>query len=820
MLGQAQLSSYATIDANAWYGTSMGHDTGTAAAFGLAETSCPHCGSIVLDARAAPFCCAGCQGAHDLLRAAGLDRYYALRDGPGRPVLRTRGLDHRWTEPLVAAIAGADPVARVDLDIQGVHCSACVWLIERLFARLVGHGSILVNPAVGRIQLVVGADFDLGAFVREVERFGYLLGPARKSEHRASTDIVWRMGVCIAVAMNSMIFAIAMYAGLTEGPVFVLFQRLNLTLSTVSLVVGGPVFFRSAWRGVRRGILHLDTPIALGILLAFAGSIATFVAGRASPSYVDTLNVFIALMLVGRWLRERVLERNRLEVLASDGADGLLTRKRSADVIATVPCTSIREDEILVISPGDLVPVDARLLGSEAASCSLDWIDGENRPRSFTPGSIIPAGAFLTGQRVVEVEAATDFEGSALVDLLRTPVRRDADGAMQTPWWQQVTRFYVAGVLVLATIGGVGWLVRTHDGVRSLEVVTAVLVVTCPCAFGLAMPLAYALAQARLRRKGLYVRSPGFLDRASAVRTVVFDKTGTLTAPTTGREDVEALRSLPEVRRSALVHLVQRSNHPKAAALRAAVEEAGLSVSALVPEPSVTEVAGSGIELTHAGETYRLGAAGWTAPVARADAADLVFAVDGRELSTFACAELLRPDAALEIAALRREGFDVWLLSGDDPGRVLDVARRCGLAADRGVGGASPLDKDGWLRGHDHGDVLMVGDGINDTLVVEHAFCSGTPAVDRPFMAARSDFYFVTAGLSPVRDALHAAKALASVRTMNLSIAVCYNAVAVGLAYAGLMSPLLCAVLMPMSSLTTLGATRVALSPASCLWKS
>jgi Cu2+-exporting ATPase len=798
----------------------MGHDTVTAAIPAPSPTGCLHCGSLLVDLRAAPFCCLGCQGAYEFLREARLDRYYALRDGPGRPVLRTRGFDHRWTEPLVAVIASADPVAKVDLDIQGLHCSACVWLIERIFTRLDGHASIVVNPAMGRMQLVVGAAFDLTAFVREVERFGYLLGPARKSERRASTDIVWRMGVCIAIAMNSMTFAFAMYAGLADGPVFVLFQRLNLALSTVSVVVGGPVFFRSAWHGVRRGIMHLDVPIALGILLAFAGSVASYRTGRTATSYVDTLNTFIALMLVGRWLRERVLERNRLEVLASDGADGLLTRRRSADVVATVPCTSIRAGEVLVISPGDLVPVDARLLGDRAESCSLDWINGENRPRSFAPGSIVPAGAFLAGGRVVEVEATSDFEGSALMDLLRTPVSRDADGAMLTPWWQQVTRYYVGAVLALATIGGIGWLAATHHTIRSLEVVTAILVVTCPCAFGLATPLAYALAQARLRRAGLFVRSAGFLDRAVDVRTVVFDKTGTLTAPGTALLDHEAIRRLPPEARSALRHLVERSNHPKTAALRSAMAELPLSTSGGALESPVTEWTGHGVEVTHAAKTYRLGAADWSAPTSGTATSDLVFAVDGRLLATFSVQETLRTDAAYEVAALRHEGYDVWLLSGDDPARVVEVARSCGLDATRAIGGASPRGKDDWLRAHDRGDVLMVGDGINDTLVVEHASCSGTPAVDRPFMAARSDFYFVTAGLSPVREALHAARAVARVRTMNLSIALCYNIVAVGLAFAGLMSPILCAVLMPLSSLTTLGATRAALSPASRLWKS
>jgi Cu2+-exporting ATPase len=389
---------------------------------------------------------------------------------------------------------------------------------------------------------------------------------------------------------------------------------------------------------------------------------------------------------------------------------------------------------------------------------------------------------------------------------------------MQTPWWQRVTRVYVGIVLLLAAIGGGAWFASTHDVVRSMGVATAVLIVTCPCAFGLATPLAYDLAQARLRRSGLYVRSSGFLDRASLVRTVVFDKTGTVTAASAFLENPEALRALPIEARSALGHLVERSHHPKAAAIRAAL--INLPGPCLPLDVSVTECAGRGVELTLHQQTYRLGAAGWAVSPSSVATAELVFAVNGRVLATLTCREDLRADAADEVAALQREGYDVWLLSGDDPSRVVDVARRCGLSAECAIGGASPQGKDEWLRAHDHRDVLMIGDGINDTLVVEHAFCSGTPAVDRPFMAARSDFYFMSPGLSPIRMALHAAKAVARVRSMNLSIAVTYNVVAVTLAYAGLMSPLLCAVLMPLSSLTTLGATRVALSPRSRLWKS
>jgi Cu2+-exporting ATPase len=304
------------------------------------------------------------------------------------------------------------------------------------------------------------------------------------------------------------------------------------------------------------------------------------------------------------------------------------------------------------------------------------------------------------------------------------------------------------------------------------------------------------------------------------VRTVVFDKTGTLTVAAAAVQDPEALRALQPAALQALAHLVQRSSHPKAVAVRAALVQLGLAATTATLDAPVTERAGLGIEVAHAGATYRLGAPGWATSSRAPAESNLLVSADGRVVAAMSVREALRADAADEVAALLREGFDVWLLSGDDPARVLEVAERCGLPADHARGGASPHAKDAWLQAHDHRDVLMIGDGINDALAVEHAFCSGTPAIDRPFMAAHSDFYFVTPGLAPIRTALHAAKAVAWVRSMNLTIAVCYNAFAVGLAYAGLLSPLLCAVFMPLSSLTTLGATRIALSPGSRLWKS
>lgn len=791
------------------------------AAISSATTSaatCRHCQNPVDLAVDGEFCCEGCAAVYALLNARHLDRYYELRGGPGRAVARDDAgrRDHKWIDRIEADLKTKAGGTRIELDIQGMHCSACVWLVETLFRDHPGGGRVLVNPALGRLDVTATPSFDVRRFVEDVERFGYRLGPPVKSGRRASTGLLARMGVCIAIAMNSMIFGIAIYAGLVEGPIHALFLRLNFALSVVSVAVGGTVFFRAAWQGLRRRVLHMDLPIALGILLAFAGSTHAFFTHNGEAEFFDTLNVFIALMLVGRFLQERVLEKNRLTLLASDGVDGLLARRIRDGVVETVKCAELACGDVLLLAPGDLVPVDARLRAERGASFSLDWINGESAPRVFRDTETIPAGAFFAGVRAIEVVAAADFAESPLVALLRTPLPRDADAASATPWWQRFAKIYVVAVLAAAFVGFAAWMLRTGDVGKSMGVATAVLIVTCPCAFGIATPLAYDLVQAGLRRAGLFVRSPGFLDRAALVRTVVFDKTGTLTSGRLTVRDPAALVALAPEHKKALGDLVARSNHPKSLAVLRAL---GGDAAAYDASARVHERAGRGLELVRGARCYRIGSPSWVAPNAPHEG-DVVFGVDGRLLADVVTIEERRPDARREVGELGADGYDVWLLSGDAQGRVEDAARDAGVRLDHAVGDRSPSAKAEWVRAHDRRDLLMVGDGINDSLVVSEAYCSGTPAVDRPFMAARSDFYFVSPGLRPVRLALHASRALARIRRANLGVAFAYNVLAVGLAYAGLMSPLVCAVIMPASSLTTIAVTALRLSPRRPLWRS
>ena len=780
---------------------------------------CTHCAQPMVNDTFAPYCCRGCRAVHGLLTKAGLTRYYDLRRGPGLPPadLESRRLDHKWLELIEEARAAEGGVTRVELDIQGIHCAACVWLIEELFRRHGGTqtGLMSINPALGRVELRVSPEFPLVDWVDSVESLGYLLGPARSSGARASDDLLMRVGICAALAANVMLFGAAMYLGLRDGPVYVLLNQLSYAAGVLAVLIGGSVFIGSAFRAVRSRVLHLDVPIALGIVLAFAGSTYSFFFASGHAAYIDTLTVFVALMLVGRWLQQRMLERNRAQLLADDGTQSLLTREIKDGVVRIVPCIGIDEGDRLLIAHGDLVPVDLRVLDS-AASCSLDWIDGESRPRRFDQGQTVPAGAFNVGERAFSGVATTNFAASSLVGLLGRDPAAAGDGPLATRWWSRLSRFYVIGVVGLAAAGVGYWWWRTGEPLFAIEVGTAVLVVTCPCAFGIAAPLAYELVLTQLRRAGVFVRVGDFLDRVRSMTQIVFDKTGTLTTGMLEVANPAGLESLSERDITLLYSIAARSAHPKSVAVRRALE--GHPAARLI-ELDAKEQTGYGTSAEHGGQELRLGSPRWAADISP-DGGDVVFAIDGDVRVALHTDEQLRPGARAEIDRLDAEGYELVILSGDSPSRVVSLGADLGMEEERCIGGQNPEQKAAYVRAHEPARTLLIGDGLNDQIAMRAAACSGTPAVNRPFMASRCDFYFVSPGLHPVAQVLRASDTLAHVVRRILAFAIAYNLVAVSLALAGLMRPWVAAVLMPLSSLITLAYTVMMLSRERLQWKS
>jgi Cu2+-exporting ATPase len=764
---------------------------------------CVHCSSPIPSGHdSARFCCAGCEAVHGLLVERGLTRYYALAGTQVTPAAVASGRSLVWLEPLVEQVAKYPGALKtLELDVQGIHCAACVWLFNETFRRAKG-AAITVNPALGRLRLQWDPQqLELSQWVHEIEAFGYALGPVSRQGPSASTELPLRLGICAAITLNVMLFSVSFYFGLApgEGELFAIFSRLSMVLSTAVVLIGGWPFFRGALRGLKSGMLHLDLPIALGIVLVWG---TCLLHPGADAAYFDTLNVFITLMLLGRWLQQRVLQANRRFLLDDDGAQGLFVRRRRGARVEVVPAPKIRAGDALLIASGDLIPVDARAAGPVLVS--TDWITGESSPRELKAGDLVPAGSFNAGHAAFTAIALTDFAQSSLVALLRQPPPAATVPAPHLKFWNRLARRWVAQVLLASGVGFLLWL--PAGAARALDVATALLVVTCPCAIGIALPLAYELTQARLRRRGFFVRSTDLLDRLTEVRTVVFDKTGTLTLGHLALAAPAVLEQLGPRARNALWNLVCRSSHPVSGCLQRALERYAPSFD---PDAQIVEVPGAGMMWSTDDCVWRLGRAGWAIDGA-SEIPHAVLTRDREVIAQFELREALRPDAMTELQALRSDGFDVRLLSGDTAQRVAALADRLGLEPRHAQGTLSPQAKADQVRGLG-GGVLYLGDGVNDAPAFAQALCAGTPAIERPVMPARSDFFLVGAGLGPLRDALSSAVRLRRVVRRVLALSLGYNTVAVAICLAGWMSPVKAAIFMPVSSLSLLLITIVSL---------
>ncbi|MCC7143475.1 MAG: heavy metal translocating P-type ATPase [Candidatus Eisenbacteria bacterium] len=800
------------------------------------RASCLHCALPLTpeqrDVRS-DFCCTGCRAVYTLIHDEGLDRYYDLKTGATAPAAPVRGDGMAWLEPLLARTAQGE-VASLTLDVQGIQCTACVWLLQELFRRSPGAVSLRVNPALGKADLCWRpGQLDLRTYLAEVERFGYRFGPPHKVTAPRSRGLLTRLGLCAVLAMNVMIFSLCFYTGMgpEDGSVYRLFGLLSFLMTFGAVLAGGSLFIESAARGLRVGVVHLDLPIALGIVLGFAGSSWTNFTQGAEHAFFDTVTTFVTLMVVGRWLQERVLERNRHALLSADGVEHLFTRRVEAGRLEAVPVTSIRTGDELWVVPGDLVAVDGDVL-EETAAVSLDWITGESDRVPLRPGDAVPAGAWNAGESTLRLRARQDFSASRLHELLRTPPRRDPATDPSRRYERRFSAIYVGLVLLLGAIGFALWMPRGFD--RALAVATSILIVTCPCAIGLATPLAHELTHLALRRRGVFLRDDRFLTRALFVRKVLFDKTGTLTMGglVLSGQGKAALALLGPAEQIALWNLVVRSNHPMSRCLAESVPLAARRIEALT---EVTERAGDGVLGRQDGHELRIGRRSFalSEPGDDVEGATLrsghdskpgeswtYFTRDGRLLAAFSLEEELRRDAASEIARLSADGFELHLLSGDRAAKVAAVAETLGIDPTRAHGDLTPEAKASRVRALDAHDTLMVGDGLNDSPSFAAAYCAATPAVDRPALPARASFYFLGEGIAAVRRSLEAARRLRAVLRGNLALALGYNAIALTLCFLGLVGPVLAAILMPLSSITVVAATVLRLSERNAKWMS
>jgi Cu2+-exporting ATPase len=769
------------------------------------------------------FCCTGCRTAFAILHEHGLGAYYGMADRREAPVRPSGRRYDEFDHPDFARLyvtPAAGGLARTELYLEGVHCASCVWLVERM---------PLLLPGVARAELDVrrslavvewdAARQPLSAVARALDTLGYPPHPfrgvaraaMRRQEDRA---MLVRIGVAGAIATNVMLLALVLYSA--EGPgmdpaLEQFFRWASLALTVPALAWPGRVFFTGAWAALRTRSLHMDLPIAIALAAGLVRGAVNTVTGPG-PIYFDGLAVLVFALLVGRFLQQRG------QRLATDSAELLhALAPASARVVdgddteRAVPVEALLPGMVLAVRAGESFAADGAIVAG-ATRVNAALLTGESRPTAAAVGDRVFAGTLNVEAPVrVRVEqAGASSRLAAILQQVEEGARRRAPVVL---FANRLAGVFTATVLALAAVT---LAVKLRGGApHALDDAIALLVVTCPCALALATPLAITVAVGRAAGRGMLVKGGDALELLAAPGTLLLDKTGTLTE---GNTALVAWHGDPSVRALVLA-LEAGSSHPLADAFRRAWPDVA------VPEASALQhVVGAGIEGMVAGRRVRVGSPRFAAEVARAvapraadaagnpvavpeEATPVHVTVDGVLVAVAGVGDAIRADAAAALATLRARGWRTRLLSGDAPEVAAAVGRRLGFAPGDITGGASPEAKLAAVqrekaRVAGGGRVVMVGDGVNDAAAMAAADVGIGVHGGAEACLATADIYLTRPGLAPLVELTEGAARTLRVIRRNIGFSIGYNLIGASLAVAGVLTPLLAAILMPAASVT------------------
>lgn len=768
---------------------------------------CRHCGAPVGAGASGPFCSQECAGAFALIEEAGLSAFYdrLVRD----PAIRPLRPEARPVRDLALNVKRhEDGTASLDLMVDGLHCAACGWLIEIMLARFPDVITARINHGTRRLRLVWrGGNQRAAELVALGEALGFRLTPFDPAKLDAAVDKELRELVrCLAVAgfaaANVMLLSVSVWAGHSSGmgeATRDLMHWLSALIAMPAILYAGRPFFRSAWQAVHHGRTNMDVPISIGVVAAAGMSLSETL--RHGPyAYFDSAITLLFFLLIGRVLDLRARGRTREAAahLLSLGITGA-TRLGEDGHAETVALSALRPGDRVLVAAGERIGADGKV-ATGVSDIDASLLTGESLPVTVEPGSAVFAGQLnLSAALTLKVSAAGD--DTLLAEIVRLMEAAESGQARYRRLADRLIPYYtpVVHVAALATFS-FWWAFAGEIWQVALLRAVSVLIITCPCALGLAIPAVQVTASGRLFRRGILMKSATALERLAEIDQVVLDKTGTLTL---GRPELRDDPERDEEMMLLAVGMARASRHPLARALVAARPDAPV-------RDGVDEILGRG--LTMAGGTIRLGARAWIGLLEDSSVEpELWLSVPGRPRLRFTFTETARPDAAETISWLQGRGYRVSLLSGDRPAAVAAMAQRCGIAD--WVAETGPAAKARWLeaRKAQGRRVLMVGDGLNDAPALATADMSMSPSSAADIAQTAADVVFQGESLSAVREILAVARKARWVIRENLAFALFYNLAAVPLAVAGYVTPPLAAALMSSSSLiVVLNALRLA----------
>jgi Cu2+-exporting ATPase len=700
-------------------------------------------------------------------------------------------------EVALAARRLGDGQLQIDLSVPTVHCAACIHAVESALAKLDGVEAARVNLSTRRVSVRWRAATTTPAIVETLAGIGYpphVFDEAAAASDGQLSELLRAVAASGFAAGNIMLLSVSVWSG-ADGATRDLFHWVSALIALPALAFAGRIYYRSAWSALRHGRMNMDVPIAIGVTLAYAMSLYETI-NHGAHAYFDASVSLLFFLLIGRTLDHVMRDRARSAVLglaqiAPRGALVLL----ADGAREYTPLSAIEPGMRIAIAAGERIPVDAEVEWGES-DIDVSFVNGESAPQRVAPGASVRAGTLnLTGALTVTARArATD---SFLAEMTRMLEAAEGGRARYRRIAERVSAAYAPVVHLTALATMAGWIAYDGDWHKAITIAIAVLIITCPCALGLAVPIVQVMAARRLFENGILVKDGAGLERLAEADIVLFDKTGTLTM---GRPRlVDPNRIEPHLLQVAAA-LAAGSRHP----LSQAIAAYGLPAAGIQFD-SITEVPGAGVEGRHDGALWRLGRSGWT--FQGADAADggTVLSRDGAAVARFVFEDTLRPGAAAAVAELKREVGPVEIVSGDEPRACRHVATDVGI--DTVHAGLLPGEKIGRIEALSlfGRKVLMVGDGLNDAPALGAAHVSMAPASAADIGRKAADFVFMRDSLAAVPAAVDIARQAGRLVRQNLVLAIAYNALAVPIAILGHVTPLIAAIAMSASSILVIG---------------
>lgn len=688
----------------------------------------------------------------------------------------------------------ASAAAKVMLSVPEIHCASCIQGIERALKATPGVHEARVNLTLRRVN--VATDVPPDQLVDVLAKAGYKAYPFAAADIEGQTDktardLMLRLGVAGFAMMNVMLLSVAVWSGAPEATRG-LFHLLSAAIALPATAYAAQPFFRSAFSALRGKRLNMDVPISLAIILA--GGMSLFEAlNGGEHAYFDAALSLTFFLLIGRVLehRSRSVARSAAKELAAMEVQSA-SRKRDG-VVQTVPLTELAVGDTLLVPTGVRVAVDG-VLTSAQAFCDRSFLTGESDPVVHGTQAALKAGEINVGP-AFEMRAEALGEDTALRKIAALLETAENGRNRYTSLADRAARIYAPAVHILAAVTFLGWWMATGDLRHALNVAIAVLIITCPCALGLAVPAVSTAAIGKLYELGFLVKSGTALERLAEIETIVFDKTGTLTRPGFQLD----LAQLSEEEKQVAKALAQVSAHPLSKALCA-------SLSAISPADvrDIVEHPGRGVEGRYRGQTVRLGHANWVG----LDGGDLSLKV-GQKRVSLPSQEAIISGAAGAQVALQALHLDLQIVSGDRTDRTQALAESLHIAT--WLANVTPAEKHAYIESlNAQKPTCMIGDGINDAAALAAAHASIAPGTALDAARNAADVVMIKDTLTDLPKLIAISRKAAALSRQNFAIAGLYNCVAVPFAMAGFATPLLAALAMSASSITViLNALRV-----------